>query len=234
MLADVHGKISESGNNLSDRLEDYLTGTFFGTLRYMGFHKGLGALLSRTLKPSELRTSIAKLTYDHWAPNVEFWPYHQDGELDVVIDFPELLIGIEVKYLSGLSSNDKEKGFVAPEESENQLSREARVLQSRAKKPKLLIFIAPQGSCQVIYNASLPKVTDEVSFAYVTWEDLYEALNFIKSDNLYEQIMIEDLKAFLKKRGFEQFKSMAFETETITNDYYQFNLFQQVSKHPLK
>ncbi len=222
MLADIHGKISESGSNLTDRLEDYLTGTFFGTLRYISFHKGLGALLSRTMKPIEMRATITRLTYDYWARYVEFWPYHQEGEFDVVIDFPELLIGIEVKYLSGLSSNDEED-FVMPEDSKNQLSREARILQSRSNKPKLLLFIAPQGSCQSIYKASLPKMPKDVAFAYITWEDIYESLKFIQSDNIYEQVMVEDLQAFLKKRGFERFKSMEVESETITNEHYQFN-----------
>jgi|GEM_PF-4181867 len=34
MLAEIHNKISGTGSNLSDRLEDQLTGDFFGTLRY--------------------------------------------------------------------------------------------------------------------------------------------------------------------------------------------------------
>ena len=41
MVEEFYGKISRSGSNLSDNLEDKLTGDFFGTLRYMDFCDGL-------------------------------------------------------------------------------------------------------------------------------------------------------------------------------------------------
>lgn len=41
MVEEFYGKISRSGSNLSDKLEDKLTGDFFGTLRYMDFCDGL-------------------------------------------------------------------------------------------------------------------------------------------------------------------------------------------------
>ena len=41
------------------------------------------------------------------AEKIEFWPYHKDGELDVVIDLNLITIGVEVKYNSGLSSDDE-------------------------------------------------------------------------------------------------------------------------------
>ena len=37
MIAEIRGKISSSGSNLSDRLEDKLTGDVFGALRYLEF-----------------------------------------------------------------------------------------------------------------------------------------------------------------------------------------------------
>ncbi|MFU1797790.1 hypothetical protein ACM1RC_28260 [Paenibacillus azoreducens] len=33
MIAEIHSKISSSGSNLSNRLEDQLTGDFFGDIR---------------------------------------------------------------------------------------------------------------------------------------------------------------------------------------------------------
>jgi len=35
MISEIKGKISASGSNLTDRLEDKLTGDFFGTLQYL-------------------------------------------------------------------------------------------------------------------------------------------------------------------------------------------------------
>lgn len=43
MVEEFYGKISRSGSNLSDSLEDKLTGDFFGTLRYMDFCDGLAS-----------------------------------------------------------------------------------------------------------------------------------------------------------------------------------------------
>lgn len=41
MIAEIHSKISSSGSNLSDRLEDQLTGDFFGAIGYLPFQVGL-------------------------------------------------------------------------------------------------------------------------------------------------------------------------------------------------
>lgn len=46
------------------------------------------------------------------------------------MEFSSIVIGIEVKYRSGLSSEDTEADEnISPENSFNQLSREARVLR---------------------------------------------------------------------------------------------------------
>jgi len=34
-IAEIHGKISSSGSNISDRLEDLLTADVFGTFKYL-------------------------------------------------------------------------------------------------------------------------------------------------------------------------------------------------------
>ena len=47
--------------------------------------------------------------------HIKFWPKHDLGELDVLLEFDNCYIGIEVKYKSGLSSDD-------------QLIREARIM----------------------------------------------------------------------------------------------------------
>lgn len=53
MVEEFYGKISRSGSNLSDNLEDKLTGDFFGTLRYMDFYDGLQPILCGALRISE-------------------------------------------------------------------------------------------------------------------------------------------------------------------------------------
>lgn len=49
LLAEIHGKISSDGSNLSERLEDQLTANVFGTSRYLPFHKGIKPILSKAV-----------------------------------------------------------------------------------------------------------------------------------------------------------------------------------------
>ena len=46
-IAEIHGKLSSSGSNISDRLEDLLTADVFGCLRYLPFEKGFQKILTR-------------------------------------------------------------------------------------------------------------------------------------------------------------------------------------------
>ena len=45
MIAELKGKISSRGTNLTETLEDNLTGNFFGSLRYIPFSKGIKKIL---------------------------------------------------------------------------------------------------------------------------------------------------------------------------------------------
>ena len=60
MVEEFYGKISRSGSNLSDSLEDKLTGDFFGTLRYMEFCDGLQPILCGALRKSEKQQAESK------------------------------------------------------------------------------------------------------------------------------------------------------------------------------
>lgn len=64
MLAEIEGKISRKGSNLSERLEDNLTGNVFGTLRYIPFSKGLGEVLANSVFPRNLKDSFRKIDSD--------------------------------------------------------------------------------------------------------------------------------------------------------------------------
>lgn len=105
MIAELHGKISSRGTNLRETSEDNLTGNFFGALRYIPFSKGIKKILLEAIDKSNFNNYEA----EEWAEKIEFWPYHKDGELDLIIDFNLVTIGIEVKYNSGLSSEDLKK-----------------------------------------------------------------------------------------------------------------------------
>ena len=72
MIAEIKGKISSSNSNLSDRMEDELTGNVFGNLRYLPFNKGLKKILVNAVYPQEVGDEIKKIDCDFWSENIEF------------------------------------------------------------------------------------------------------------------------------------------------------------------
>ena len=103
-------------------------------MRYIPFIKGLKKILKNAIRPVELQNMIDEIEEYYWNDNIFFWNKVRENEnlteLDVRMDFPTVTIGIEVKYRSGLSSEDTEDNeSISAENSVNQLSREARALR---------------------------------------------------------------------------------------------------------
>ncbi|WP_010632471.1 hypothetical protein [Sporolactobacillus vineae] len=131
MIAEIHNKISQTNSNHSERLEDNLTGDFFGTLRYLPFERGLNYVLS-TAQFNEENANI------HWHKfinslhgypfNFQFWKRIQNDEIDLLLTSERAVIGIEVKLDSMLSSEDedteKPTDYI---ESKNQLARYSKI-----------------------------------------------------------------------------------------------------------
>ena len=213
MVEEFYGKISRSGSNLSDNLEDKLTGDFFGTLRYMDFCDGLQPILCGALHKSEKhqeesQTAIQLIenvncTNIRDEEHIKFWPKHDLGELDVLLDFDNCCIGIEVKFNSGLSSDD-------------QLIREAEILCDLAKdKAKILLFIAGHESCVSVYRAYKAVIRKQgVCFVFASWEDILQSMKDLLNGgngSKYtsgQRLMISDLVRLLTRKGFDTFLSM--------------------------
>lgn len=125
-IAEIHGKISRSGTNVSERMEDLLTSNVFGCLRYLP--PGIALLpylrTGRSLQGKELAVE-ANVVQLH----ASFWPWlslsgRAACQPDVVLGLETPtnllhLVVVEAKYHSGLSS--EEDDGVAPN---NQLARE--------------------------------------------------------------------------------------------------------------
>ena len=213
MVEEFYGKISRSGSNLSDNLEDKLTGDFFGTLRYMDFYDGLQPILCGALRKSEKQQETSQdaiqllknvnCTNIRDEEHIKFWPKHDLGELDVLLDFDNCCIGIEVKFQSGLSSDD-------------QLIREAEILCDLAKdKEKILLFIAGHESCVSVYRAYKNVIRKQgVCFVFVSWEDILQSMKDLLSGGkgskytFGQRLMISDLVRLLTRKGFDTFLSM--------------------------
>ena len=212
MVEDFYGKISRSGSNLSDNLEDKLTGDFFGTLRYMDFCDGLQPILCGALRKSEKQQAESKAaiqlienvncTNIKDEEHIKFWPKHDRGELDVLLEFDNCCIGIEVKFKSGLSSDD-------------QLIREANILCDLAKdKKKILLFIAKHESCLSVYCKYKNMISKDVHFVFASWEDILQSMKDILNGEkggkytFGQKLMIRDLVRLLKRKDFDTFVSM--------------------------
>lgn len=218
MVEEFYGKISRSGSNLSDNLEDKLTGDFFGTLRYMDFCDGLQPILCGALRKSEKQQETSQdaiqllknvnCTNIRDEEHIKFWPKHDLGELDVLLDFDNCCIGIEVKFQSGLSSDD-------------QLIREAEILCDLAKdKKKILLFIAGHESCRSVYHKYKDVIRKDVHFIFVSWEDILQSMKDLLNGangskyTFGQRLMISDLGRLLTRKGFDIFLSM---TNGISN-----------------
>ncbi len=125
-IAEIHGKISETGTNLSERMEDLLTSDVFGCLRYLPAEKALLPFL-RTARSFQDR--VLQLEAEIVRVYSSFWPWLKapgckSCEPDLVLGLETEgglvhLVAIEAKYYAGLSSEEDEG--VQPN---NQLARE--------------------------------------------------------------------------------------------------------------
>jgi hypothetical protein len=240
MIAEINNKISQSGRNLSDRLEDKLTGDFFGTIRYLPFEFGLKQVLSSTLFPDaaegiEFKKKIKQETGFRY--EIQFWPRHDEGEIDLILTFGHATVGIEVKYLSGLSSEDDDDPLVevTPEESRNQLARYSRLLERlEPKGVKYLIFLAPFRTVKNVENAlkNRPILSPGVVLGFLTWEDVLSTLEGIETLQLNngQEKMIADLAQLLRHKGFFRFHGFGSVSDVnVTTNSYQFEYSKENS-----
>ena len=125
-MAEIHGKISETGTNLSERMEDLLTSDIFGCMRYLPPQKVLLPFLRRAHSfHGNTLTVLDKIIKVHYS----FWPWLKLSgripcEPDVVLGLETEgsqvhLVLVEAKYYSGLSSEEDERA-----EPNDQLARE--------------------------------------------------------------------------------------------------------------
>ena len=199
MIAELHGK-------LENHMEDELTGNFFGTLRYVEAEKILRPLFEKCIRPAELAATVNKITDGWWADKIKFWSYDKLGEIDVLLDFDRVLIGVEVKFLSG-------------ESGANQLDREANILQRKAgSREKLLILLAPETTCLNVVTPARQKIILKkfgVKLGWVAWEDFFDVLKTFKPATNLEQLIIDDLANLLAQKKFNRFRSFDMTLPTV-------------------
>lgn len=241
VLAEIKGKVSRTGSNLSERLEDNLTGNVFGALRYIPFIDGLGKVLANavqelpdTVNLPDINSCIDHIKAQYWADVIEFWPYDKEGELDALLTFEDTMIGIEVKYLSGLSSVD-ETGVIPTERSKHQLARESSIISRKGnqknKKNKILLFIADRQMCNdVMKRIEKSSIASGVTLGFISWQDFLHELKQLNGLDQFQQIIIQDLIELLTRKGFEDFIDMKVSNASFVNsdEYFNFVISNQV------
>lgn len=229
MIAEIKGKVNKQNTNLTELREDELTGNFFGNMRYIPFTKGLKKILKNAIRPVELQNMINEIDVSYWDDKIFLWEKIRENdnitELDVRMDFPSIIIGIEVKYRSGLSSEDKESDeSISAENSFNQLSREARILRLvGADKKKLLLLLADDLACAETIQGI--KIIDGVQLGYLSWQEVLIQLKGLTKLNSFEQLVVDDIIELLEKKGFLRFSGFEMDIRDISNkDNWYFEL----------
>ncbi len=194
MIAEIKGKINSQNTTLTELREDELTGNFFGNMRYIPFAKGLKKVFKNAIRPVDLQNLIDETDAYYWNDNLFLWDKVRENgtitELDVRMEFSSIVIGIEVKYRSGLSSEDTEADEnISPENSFNQLSREARVLRLMgANKKKLLCLLSDDLVCaETIQDV---KIIGGVQLGYLSWQEVLIQLKNLTELNDFEQLIV--------------------------------------------
>lgn len=215
MIAEIYNKISGDGSNLSDKLEDELTGNFFGTMRYLPYKRGLKKIFDKHACSDwddnfcSILCSISEEEFEF-----EFWKRSAIGlgEIDALLVAGGVAVGIEVKLYSDLSGD-------------NQLVREAKMLNEwyDGNVPKLLLFVAPENAVRDVYDKNYKDVEKlGVHLGYISWENILQGLDEVETVNFFEGIMVDDLKDLLHRKGFDSFEDFLVETRVEEDKYYEF------------
>lgn len=219
MFAEIHKKIPKF-----DRLEDLLTSSFFSPIRYTSSFK---AVLGKLLKNVEFSDKSHKKNFTQSLENIgsdweiHFWRKLKQKEIDLLIisKNSKTIIGIEIKYQSGLSGSD-------------QLSNYSKLLKEKYKEyDKFLIFLAKDMSAKVIYDETYKGVIHSdknlKGFGYVSWQTFYRELEKIQPDTFPDKLIVKDLLKYLECKnlsGFTKFDLIELNQPKINpNLKYQFN-----------
>jgi hypothetical protein len=232
MLAEIHHKIAKNGSNLSERLEDNLTSDFFGTIRYLPFELGMQeVLLTVEFDDHQLKSYWSESIYllRDYPFRYHFWHKIGPDEIDLLLISDDLVIGIEVKLYSGLSSEDED---IDPERdyetSKNQLARYSAMMEKNFKntKDKYLLFVAPYQTMSSVkvrmQNVSI--ISPDVQLGFMNWQDIHQRLDSLTSTNKSAQLILTDLRNLLKAKElvhFHGFQSAL--SPIISSNIYSFS-----------
>jgi len=224
-IAEIRGKISDTGTNLSERMEDLLTSDVFGCMRYIPPHLALLPFLrtGHSIHGDTLAVPDRPVRV-HYA----FWPWiSQAGrnpcEPDVVIGLEtegsqvEVVL-VEAKYLSGISSDEDERP-----EPNDQLAREVDNLQGLSCatlhwdahlriRSRALLFVTqdlgiPRDSLDASLREYRSKRNAEAALYWTSWRHLPSILeaSLEGPSSVQSSAAISDMLALLLRKDLVMF-----------------------------
>ncbi len=235
-IAEIHGKISDTGTNLSERMEDLLTSDIFGCMRYLSPQKVLIPFL-QTAK--SLHGDAFPILGEIIKFHCSFWPSLKS--LGCIPCEPDVMLGletdkrvvhlvlVEAKYYSGLSSEEDER----PEPA-NQLARELDNLFALSSldlgwKPELkigariLLFVTqdmgmPRGLLAQSLAEYKHKRNRESDIYWTSWRFLPSILeqNLEKESSPENTAILEDMLKLLLRKGLTVFRGVEPVREYLT------------------
>ncbi len=243
-IAEIRGKISDTGINLSERMEDLLTSDIFGCMRYLPPEKVLLPFLHTAYS---LHGNIFTIPDGIIKIHYSFWPWLKlpgciPCEPDVVLGLETEgcavhVALVEAKYYSGLSSEEGESS-----EPNDQLARELDNLDAVSPldlgwKPEVnivsrtLLFVTQDmGIPRSLLAQSLAeykrKRNREGDIFWVSWR----FLPFILEQNLEKEsspgniAVLQDMLSLLFRKELTVFRGV----EPVT-EYFALPEFYQVS-----
>ena len=254
MWAEIHNKIP---SNLAG-LEDMLTGNFFGLLQYADTSLLASVLEAASFpfdKDEEGEKAFKKLLEGLHSgtlqPKYNFWPHKDRRFIDLLIQFPDhdYLLGIEVKYLSGISRNDditlepdsktiENERLEEVKRSKHQLLEYAHCYAKNDGTPKafFLIWACTEMASDIINGiATTPKQMEEVKclqakkayLGQMTWQHASKQLLLASKTTLdpINKKIINDLIDYLKAKQLDGFLSFDDVHDLLVNpnDFFSFD-----------
>ncbi|WP_342468601.1 hypothetical protein [Ureibacillus sp. FSL K6-3587] len=131
---------------------------------------------------------------------VKFWVKGERSEIDVLLEFDHLIIGIEVKYHSPLSSDD-------------QLEREASdLLKGKGQTPKFLLLLGTEPEVNMIAKKVMEdrKLPSGVHFGYLSWQEVFHQLVYVQKNETFNHvcIIVLAMEMSMPRFGFLELKKV--------------------------
>ncbi len=221
VMAELGGKISRSGANISDRSEDLLTSDVFGALRYLPPDEGLIRILYAAKRFSDGK--CFEFSEGEVLRETLFWNRLKESEPDVILVFEKSVVFIEVKYLSSKSGHfSEELDAITNLEaaSSDQLYREFVDLHNYKGEfeRRFLIYLSAHRRMPVediragsraisVLDAKLMPLFEMNAF-WLSWYDVYTTVLQLIADQKdpYRIQLLSDIKNLLFKKGFRYFQ----------------------------